>query len=201
MLLHTTKRAAILNDYERLSKHKFAFFDFLVKDFTWAYGLFNESFISQRESSMNTIKKNSIALTLGAVVVGTAGLAAPEASANPFGFETMTAGYQLDAGEGKCGEGKCGEGKCGGDAKGKKEGKCGEGKCGGDAKGKKEGKCGEGKCGGDAKGKKEGKCGEGKCGGDAKGKKEGKCGEGKCGGDAKGKKEGKCGEGKCGGSH
>ena len=194
MLLHTTKRAAILNDYERLSKHKFAFFDFLVKDFTWAYGLFNESFISQRESSMNTIKKNSIALTLGAVVVGTAGLAAPEASANPFGFETMTAGYQLDAGEGKCGEGKCG-----GDAKGKKEGKCGEGKCGGDAKGKKEGKCGEGKCGGDAKGKKEGKCGEGKCGGDAKGKKEGKCGEGKCGGDAKGKKEGKCGEGKCGG--
>ncbi|MBE0372315.1 hypothetical protein PFLA_a3237 [Pseudoalteromonas flavipulchra NCIMB 2033 = ATCC BAA-314] len=79
---------------------------------------------------MNTVKKNSIALTLSAVVAGTAGLTATDASANPFSFETMTAGYQLDAGEGKCGEGKCG-----GDAKGKKEGKCGEGKCGGDAKG------------------------------------------------------------------
>ncbi|CAH9056835.1 hypothetical protein PSECIP111951_01540 [Pseudoalteromonas holothuriae] len=73
---------------------------------------------------MNTIKKNSIALTLGAVVIGTAGLTAGEAQANPFAFETMTAGYQLDGAEGKCGEGKCGE------SKGKKEGKCGEGKCG-----------------------------------------------------------------------
>jgi len=121
---------------------------------------------------MNTIKKNSIALTLGAVVVGSASMASADVQANPFEFQQMVAGYQLDAGEGKCG----------GDAKAKKEGKCGEGKCGGDAKAKKEGKCGEGKCGGDAKAKKEGKCGEGKCGGDAKAKKEGKCGEGKCGG-------------------
>ena len=89
-----------------------------MKDFDQVCGLLNESFISQRELSMNTIKKNSIALTLGAVVVGTSGLVATEANANPFAFETMTAGYQLDAGEGKCGEGKCG-----GDAKGKKEGK------------------------------------------------------------------------------
>ncbi|NWL16612.1 hypothetical protein FHG08_13030 [Pseudoalteromonas sp. Scap03] len=104
---------------------------------------------------MNTIKKNSIALTLGAVVVGSASMASTDVQANPFEFQQMVAGYQLDAGEGKCGEGKCG-----GDAKAKKEGKCG-----GDAKAKKEGKCGEGKCGGDAKAKKEGKCGEGKCGG------------------------------------
>ena len=109
---------------------------------------------------MNTIKKNSIALTLGAVVVGSASMASTDVQANPFEFQQMVAGYQLDAGEGKCGEGKCG-----GDAKAKKEGKCGEGKCGGDAKAKKEGKCGEGKCGGEAKAKKEGKCGEGKCGG------------------------------------
>ncbi|BBN82052.1 hypothetical protein PA25_20370 [Pseudoalteromonas sp. A25] len=74
---------------------------------------------------MNTIKKNSIALTLGAVVVGTAGLTATDANANPFAFQAMTAGYQLDGAEGKCGEGKCG-----GEHKGKKEGKCGEGKCG-----------------------------------------------------------------------
>ncbi|QPB83696.1 hypothetical protein CWC22_012115 [Pseudoalteromonas rubra] len=110
---------------------------------------------------MKSVKKtNTLAMTLGAAVVTAATFSAPEAAANPFSFEQMTAGYQLDAGEGKCGEGKCG-----GDAKGKKEGKCGEGKCGGDAKGKKEGKCGEGKCGG--KTKKEGKCGEGKCGGHA----------------------------------
>ncbi|KPV91235.1 hypothetical protein AN395_02338 [Pseudoalteromonas sp. P1-30] len=85
---------------------------------------------------MNTVKKNSIALTLGAVVVGSASFASADAQANPFEFQQLVTGYQLDAAEGKCGEGKCG-----GDAKGKKEGKC-------DAKGKKEGKCGEGKCGG-----------------------------------------------------
>jgi uncharacterized low-complexity protein len=121
---------------------------------------------------MKNLKTKSIAAALGAVVVGTASLtASAEVNANPFGFETMSAGYQLDAAEGKCGEGKCG-GKTEKDGKAKKEGKCGEGKCGGKAD--KEGKCGEGKCGGKAK--KEGKCGEGKCGGKAK--KEGKCGEG-----------------------
>jgi len=75
---------------------------------------------------MNTVKKNSIALTIGAVVIGTAGLTATSAQANPFEFQEMVTGYQVDATEGKCGEGKCG-----GDAKAKKEGKCGEGKCGG----------------------------------------------------------------------
>ena len=91
---------------------------------------------------MNTVKKNSIALTLGAVVVGASSFAATDANANPFEFQQMQAGYQLDAAEGKCGEGKCG-----GDKKAEKEGKCGEGKCGGDKKAAKEGKCGEGKCG------------------------------------------------------
>ena len=90
---------------------------------------------------MNNLKKNSIALTLGAVVASGAAVTATDAQANPFEMQEMVAGYQLDAAEGKCGEGKCG-----GEAKGK-EGKCGEGKCGGEAKGK-EGKCGEGKCGG-----------------------------------------------------
>lgn len=96
---------------------------------------------------MNTVKKNSIALTLGAVVVGASSFVATDASANPFEFQQMQAGYQLDAAEGKCGEGKCGEGKCGADKKAAKEGKCGEGKCGADKKKAKEGKCGEGKCG------------------------------------------------------
>ena len=121
---------------------------------------------------MNTVKKNTIALTLGAVVVGSASFVSADVQANPFEFQQLVTGYQLDAKEGKCGEGKCGgDAK---DAKAKTEGKCGEGKCGGDAK--------------DAKAKTEGKCGEGKCGGDAKdakgmkAKAEGKCGEGKCGG-------------------
>ena len=110
---------------------------------------------------MNTVKKNTIALTLGAVVVGSASFVSADVQANPFEFQQLVTGYQLDAAEGKCGEGKCG-----GDAKGKKEGKCGEGSDAKDAKAKTEGKCGEGKCGGDAKKtKKEGKCGEGKCGG------------------------------------
>ena len=117
---------------------------------------------------MNTIKKNSIALTLGAVVVGSTSFISADVQANPFEFQQMVTGYQVDATEGKCGEGKCGGHAKNKDDKAKKEGKCGEGKCGGDGKAKKEGKCGEGKCGGDAK--------------DAKAKKEGKCGEGKCGG-------------------
>lgn len=118
----------------------------------------------QRKITMNLIKQTSVAVALGAVVV-TAGFSGA-AEANPFGFEQLTAGYQLDGGEGKCGEGKCGADK---KAEKAKEGKCGEGKCGADkmADKAKEGKCGEGKCGADKKAEKakEGKCGEGKCGG------------------------------------
>ena len=78
---------------------------------------------------MNTIKKNSIALTLGAVVVSGTSFICADVQANPFEFQQMVTGYQVDATEGKCGEGKCGgDAK---DAKAKKEGKCGEGKCGG----------------------------------------------------------------------
>jgi uncharacterized low-complexity protein len=119
---------------------------------------------------MNSIKQTTVAVALGAVVM-TAGFTA-EVQANPFGFEQLTAGYQLDGGEGKCGEGKCG-GDMKKSAEKAAEGKCGEGKCGGDMKKSAEkaaeGKCGEGKCGGDMKKSaekaKEGKCGEGKCGG------------------------------------
>jgi len=107
---------------------------------------------------MNTIKSNTIALTLGAVVVGSASFVSTDVQANPFEFQQLVTGYQLDATEGKCGEGKCGgNAKDAKDMKTKAEGKCGEGKCGGDAKDAK-----------DAKGiktKAEGKCGEGKCGG------------------------------------
>ncbi len=124
---------------------------------------------------MNTVKNNSIALTLGTVVITGASLVSTDAQANPFEYQELVTGYQVDATEGKCGEGKCGGHAKSKDAKTKKEGKCGEGKCGGDAKTK------------DGKAKMEGKCGEGKCGGhaktnDSKTKKEGKCGEGKCGG-------------------
>ena len=90
----------------------------------------------KRNHNMNSVKQTTLAVALGAVVMS-AGIAT-EAQANPFGFEQLTQGYQLDGGEGKCGEGKCGadmkksaekakEGKCG-------EGKCGEGKCGVDMK-------------------------------------------------------------------
>ena len=74
---------------------------------------------------MKNLKKNSVALTLGAVVIGTSALTSVNAEANPFVMSAMVSGYQLDAEEGKCGEGKCGEAK-----KASKEGKCGEGKCG-----------------------------------------------------------------------
>ena len=57
---------------------------------------------------MNTIKQNSIALTLGAVVIGTSSFAASDAHANPFEFQHMHAGYPLAASEGQCGEGNCG---------------------------------------------------------------------------------------------
>jgi len=113
-----------------------------------------------------------VALAVGAALAGSFAIsgavnAADTGAANPFQMTSLSVGYMLGEGEGKCGadkegEGKCGEGSCGADKKG--EGKCGEGKCGD--------KEGEGKCG-------EGKCGEGKCGSDKEG--EGKCGEGSCG--------------------
>ena len=121
-----------------------------------------------------------VALAVGAALAGSFAIsgavnAADTGAANPFQITSLSVGYMLGEGEGKCGgdkegEGKCGEGSCGADKKG--EGKCGEGKCG------------EGKCGGDKEG--EGKCGEGSCGGDKEG--EGSCGghkdgEGSCGGD------------------
>ena len=121
-----------------------------------------------------------VALAVGAALAGSFAIsgavnAADTGAANPFQITSLSVGYMLGDGEGKCGgdkegEGKCGEGSCGGDKEG--EGKCGEGKCG------------EGSCGGDKEG--EGKCGEGSCGGDKEG--EGSCGghkdgEGSCGGD------------------
>ena len=106
-----------------------------------------------------------VALAVGAALAGSFAIsgavnAADTGAANPFQITSLSVGYMLGEGEGKCGGDKEGEGKCG-------EGKCGEGSCGGDKEG--EGKCGEGSCGGD-------KEGEGSCGGD-------KEGEGKCGGD------------------
>ena len=38
---------------------------------------------------MNSIKKNSIALTLGAVVVGSAGFASLDANASPFAVQAF----------------------------------------------------------------------------------------------------------------
>jgi uncharacterized low-complexity protein len=93
---------------------------------------------------MSRISKLS-AIAAG-VVVGTLGVSAAQASANPFAASDLSGGYMqlADKGEGKCGEGKCGEGKCG---EAKPDDKKGEGKCG-------EGKCGEGKCGEDDGSKK-----------------------------------------------
>jgi uncharacterized low-complexity protein len=114
---------------------------------------------------MSEQKVKPLALAVGAALAGSlATVSVANADSNPFGMNSLSAGYQLGESEGSCGEGKCGgdkggEGSCGGD-------KGGEGSCGGD-------KGGEGSCGGD-------KGGEGSCGGD-KGE-EGKCGEGKCGG-------------------
>ncbi|MGL4713712.1 MAG: HvfA family oxazolone/thioamide-modified RiPP metallophore [Shewanella sp.] len=102
---------------------------------------------------MNSVKKTAVAVALGSVVMSSA--FAVNAQTNPFGFETMDAGYQIVGSEGKCGEGKCGESMKKAATEKAKEGKCGEGKCGGDMKQAadkvKEGKCGEGKCGGDMK--------------------------------------------------
>ncbi len=125
---------------------------------------------------MKSVKQTAVAVALGTVVVGSA--FAVNAQTNPFGFETMEAGYQIVGSEGKCGEGKCGGDMKKAAAEKAKEGKCGEAKCGADmkkaaAEKAHEGKCGEGKCGGDMKKAAadkahEGKCGEGKCGGDMK---------------------------------
>jgi uncharacterized low-complexity protein len=131
-----------------------------------------------------------VALAVGAALASSfaiTNVAQADSIDSPFSMTSLSVGYMLGAGEGKCGGDK--EGKDG-------EGSCGEGSCGGDKEGKGgEGSCGEGSCGGDNDGKGgkdgEGSCGEGSCGGD-KGE------EGACGGD-KGE-EGKCGEGSCGGS-
>ena len=81
-----------------------------------------------------------LALAVGAALATSmAAATVAKADASPFGLTSLSSGYMVDVGEGKCGEGKCGGEK-------KAEGKCGEGKCGGE-KGA-EGKCGEGKCGG-----------------------------------------------------
>jgi uncharacterized low-complexity protein len=119
-----------------------------------------------------------VALAVGAALASSfaiTNVAQADSIDSPFSMTSLSVGYMLGAGEGKCGgdkEGKEGEGSCGGDKEGKGgEGSCGEGSCGGDKDG--EGSCGEGSCGGD-KGE------EGACGGD-KGE-EGKCGEGSCGG-------------------
>ena len=55
---------------------------------------------------MKTLNKNSVAMTVGAAVIGASSLVATAANANPFQVTAMQAGYMLDAGEGKCGEGK-----------------------------------------------------------------------------------------------
>ena len=86
-----------------------------------------------------------VALAVGAALAGSFAIsgavnAADTGAANPFQITSLSVGYMLGEGEGKCGgdkegEGKCGEGSCGGD-------KEGEGSCGGH-------KDGEGSCGGD----------------------------------------------------
>ncbi|MBT8136379.1 MAG: hypothetical protein KJO54_05105 [Gammaproteobacteria bacterium] len=98
-----------------------------------------------------------LSLAVGAALAASMAVgAAAKADASPFSMTTLSSGYMVDVGEGKCGEGKCGGDK-GHDRKDKNKGDC-EGKCGGD-------KHAEGKCGGDKDA--EGKCGEGKCGGSA----------------------------------
>ena len=69
-----------------------------------------------------------IALACGIALAGSfaaVSVAQADSGTSPFAMTTLSAGYMLAAGEGKCGEG---EGKCG-------EGSCGEGSCGGDNKG------------------------------------------------------------------
>jgi len=124
----------------------------------------------------------SVAIAVGAALAGSfaiSGVASADTGVSPFALTTLSAGYMLGAGEGKCG----------GDKEGEKDA---EGSCGGD-------KDAEGSCGGDKEGEKDA---EGSCGGDKEGEKDA---EGSCGGDKEGEgedkgEEGKCGEGKCGGS-
>jgi uncharacterized low-complexity protein len=97
--------------------------------------------------------KNTLALAVGAAVIGSMAATPAGAAENPFGLTELDSGYmqvaESDMPEGKCGGEKQAEGKCGGEKQA--EGKCGDEK-------KAEGKCGDEK-------KAEGKCGEGKCGG------------------------------------
>ncbi len=87
-----------------------------------------------------------IALACGIALAGSfaaVSVAQADSGTSPFAMTTLSAGYMLAAGEGKCGEGSCG-----GDDKGAHEhdaDKAEEGACG-------EGSCGEGSCGGDDKG-------------------------------------------------
>jgi uncharacterized low-complexity protein len=118
-----------------------------------------------------------VAVAVGLALAGSLGIsniASADVGASPFAMTTLSAGYMLGAGEGKCGGDK-------GDDKGEKA----EGSCGGDKGEKAEGSCGGDKEDKDAEGDSdEGKDAEGSCGGDKEGKDaEGKCGEGKCGGD------------------
>lgn len=92
---------------------------------------------------MKAIKHSGVAMTVGALVLGSLAAVAGSANANPFTAVDLASGYEMVAGEGKCGEGKCGEDK----AKAK-EGKCGEGKCGEDKMKAKAEKMKEAKCGG-----------------------------------------------------
>jgi len=122
-------------------------------------------------------KPSTLALTLGAAVVGSTALTGTaSAGENPFALRDLGGGYlQLASNEGGA------EGRCGASPKGK-EGACAGAKAGAAADKAMEGKCGEGKCGASmnmpaptaaptatpppaAAGKAmEGKCGEGKCG-------------------------------------
>jgi hypothetical protein len=109
-----------------------------------------------------------VALAVGLALAGSFAVistASANTGVSPFAMTTLSAGYMLGAGEGKCGGDKGEEGSCGGD-KGE------EGSCGGDKEGEGDGDKGEeGSCGGDKEGEGDGDKGE-----------EGKCGEGKCGG-------------------
>ena len=114
-----------------------------------------------------------VAIAVGAALAGSfavIGVASADTGVSPFAMTTLSAGYMLGAGEGKCGGDKGEEGSCGGDKEGDGEDKGEEGSCGGDKEGEGDDKGEEGSCGGDKEGEgeekgEEGKCGEGKCGG------------------------------------
>ena len=118
-------------------------------------------------------KPSSLALTIGAAVVGSTALTGvANAGDNPFALRDLGSGYLQVASNGAGAEGRCGASPKG------KEGACAGAKSSPAADKAMEGKCGEGKCGASmnmpapatatpppAAGKAmEGKCGEGKCG-------------------------------------